>query len=69
MYIFECILCTVVPLFTYSIGKIMVVLVVKSTQIEIWISIDLHVKWFNWPMTFPKNAKLRQALRLTCNGV
>ncbi len=22
---------------------------------EIWISIDLHVEWFNWSMTFPKN--------------
>ncbi len=32
----------------------MVVLIAKSTNIKIWISIDLHVKWFNWSMTFSK---------------
>jgi hypothetical protein len=37
----------------------MVVLIAK-----IWISIDLHVKWFNWSMTFPKKAKICQAFRL-----
>jgi hypothetical protein len=44
----------------------MVVPIAISTWIEIRISIDLHVKWFNWSMTFPKkSAKNCQALRLT----
>jgi hypothetical protein len=36
------------------------VLIARSTQIEIWISIDLHVKWFNWSMAFPKILKKLQ---------
>ncbi len=32
----------------------MVVLIVRSTWIKVWIPIDLHVKGFNWSMTFPK---------------
>jgi hypothetical protein len=30
------------------------VLIAKSCEIEVWIPIDLHVKLFNWSMTFPK---------------
>jgi hypothetical protein len=41
------------PIYVLNWSK-MVVLIVKSTQIKIWISIDLHVKWINWSMTFPK---------------
>jgi hypothetical protein len=37
----------------------MVVFIVKSTLIKVWIPIDLHVKWFNWSMTFRKK-KLQQ---------
>ncbi len=46
----------------------MVVLIAKSTYIEIWISIDLHVKWFNWSMIFPKKiAKLPKDLKRNVN--
>ncbi len=51
--------CTSIHLLNWSK---MVVLIAKSTQIEIWISIDLHVKWFHWSMTFPK--KLRNFVTL-----
>jgi hypothetical protein len=44
----------------------MVVLIVKSTWIDIWIFIDLHLKWFNWLMTFPQNCKNSSSPRLTC---
>ncbi len=48
----------------------MVVLIVKSTQIKAWIPIELHVKWFDWSMTFPKKiAKIWRALRITSKGV
>ncbi len=32
----------------------MVVLIAKSTWIEMWLSIDLHVKWFHWSINVPK---------------
>ncbi len=35
---------------------------------EVWIPIDLHVKWFNWSMTFPKKiAKLPKDLKQNVN--
>jgi hypothetical protein len=47
----------------------MVVLIAKSTQIEVWIPIDLHVKWFNWSMTFPKKSqKFDKPLELHLKG-
>ncbi len=49
----------------------MVVLIAKSTQIDVWISIDLHVKWFNWSVTFPtkKLQKFDTPLELHVKGL
>ncbi len=48
----------------------MVVLIAKSTYIEVWIPIDLHVKWFNWSMTFQKELqKLDKPSELHITGL
>jgi hypothetical protein len=48
----------------------MVVLIAKSIQIKVWIPIDLHVKCFNWSMTFQKKKiqKFDKPLELHVKG-
>ncbi len=62
--IFVVVLNTVKPLFTYSVGQKCLYLLRKVFNRDMDFHRLIHIN-FNWSMTFPKIAKIRQALRLT----